>query len=82
MAPTILLTETTLNNNLSPKINLYDLPILKSTQTNQEKTTTPINASEVAWSRIYHKQPTMDPTISAITRKYCDSCKQNGHLTD
>ena len=76
MSPTILLTETRPTNHLSPNISLSEFPIIESTPIIQDKTTTPNNASEDAWSTLAQQKLTMDPNISAFTRLYCYVCKR------
>ena len=67
MAHTILLTETQPSNTLSTNIYFSEFPLLETTPTTHDKTTNPNNAAAVSWATISHQQPTMDPTIYALT---------------
>ena len=82
MAPTILLTETPPTNTLSHNIALSEFPILESTKTTQDTTTTPYNATSVSWSTLSHQKLTNDPTIYGFTRKYCDACKNTVNIAE
>ena len=82
MEPTILLSEPPPTKTHSPNIALSELSILDSTLTTQETTTSLINAAAFTWYALSHHQLTMDPTISDLTRQYCNAWEQNGHLLD
>ena len=52
MAPTILITEIHPTNTISPNIALSEFPLMESTPTTQEKTTTPNNGDEFFWDTL------------------------------
>ena len=86
MDPTTLLTKTTSTNTfspntISPNVALHEFPILESTQTTQDKNTSPANSTVVSWATLAHHKITMEPTIAVLTRQYCNDCKWAVHLT-
>ena len=82
MVPTILITSTHPTNAISPNIALSDLSILESTQTTQDKTTTPNNAAAVKWDKLSQHQITMNSAIDYFTRQYFDAYKRTFHIAD
>ena len=72
MAPTIIQTETHSTSTLSPKNALSYFTLMETTPTTQEKTTTLNNYYTVSWDTLPHQKLTMNPTIAALTKKYCD----------
>ena len=70
MAPTTFLTKIHSNNTISPNIDLSDFPILESTQTIQDTTTSPSNATVVSWDTLAHQQLNMNPIIATLKIQY------------
>ena len=68
-------------NTLSTNIVLSGFPLLETTPTTQERTTTPNNDAIVAWDTLSHQQLTVDPPISELTRQYCNSCEHTIHIS-
>ena len=81
-APTTLIPKTSSTSNNSPYIAIYDFPTLAPTQPPQDASTSPSNATYVSWATFFQQQFNMDPNIAALTRKYCNACKQTGYISD
>ena len=82
MPTDIILTETESTNTLLPNFALSNFLLLDTTQTIQDKINTPNNADAVAWATLAYQKLNMDPTISSLTRKYCDTFKWIVHLVE
>ena len=82
MPTNIILTETESTNTLLPNFALSNFLLLDTTQTIQDKINTPNNADAVAWATLAYQKLNIDPTISSLTRKYCDTFKRIFHLVD
>ena len=76
LAPTIILTKT------QPNIDLSEFPILETTPITEERTNTLNNDAAVFWDTITHYKITMDPTISALTSKYFYACECTSHFME
>ena len=80
MAPTILLTKLHPTNTLPPNIALSDFPLLETTPTSLDKTTTPNNAAAVAWAKLAYQKQTMDTPIAALIIQYLYACERTVHI--
>ena len=53
---------------------MFDFTTLAPTQPNQYPSTYPENSTAVAWITLSHRKLTMEPNITALIRKYYDTC--------